>query len=58
MMEIANPRCDLAGENIVKVELDQFATNEFFALLQNGDILFYEIKQASTHCKGDLNVSF
>jgi len=51
MMEIANPRCDLAGENIVKVELDQFATNEFFALLQNGDILFYEIKQASTHCK-------
>jgi len=51
MMEIANPRCDLTGENIVKVDLDQFATNEFFVLLQNGDILFYEIKQTATHCK-------
>jgi len=51
MMEIANPRCDLTGENIVKIELDQFATNEFFVLLQNGDILFYEIKQTATQCR-------
>jgi len=48
-LEVTAPHCDNPGAPIVKVDVDLYSSNHFSVLLENGEVLFYEIKQNS--CK-------